>query len=60
MFEVFGLLIIKCVGHGWLWGKGDRVTADDVFGNGGRLLEIGLGGFVVLVALGVVVLSRLG
>lgn len=52
MFELLGLLYLKIVGYGWLWGRShwraSKISADDAFGNGGDLFPIGLVGTLCL------------
>lgn len=42
MLEIIGLATIKLLGHGRLWRRGEVVTFNDAYANGGSLLIIGL------------------
>lgn len=59
MFELFGLLIIKLFGHGWLWNRGEKISADEQFGSGSDLLLIGFIGAIVVIFGGLFLLAHL-
>lgn len=42
MFEVVGLLVLRALGYGWLWGRHKLPSVDEAFGNGGNLFVVGV------------------
>lgn len=64
MFEIIGLLILRLYGWGWLWGRRDwrdfQNSNEDVFGNGGSLLIVGLASFIAHAGIGVAVVIAIG
>jgi len=60
MFELYGILVLKALGHGWLWRRGERIDADLVYGNGGTLFIVGFAGVLMSMILGFILLVMLG
>mgnify|MGYP001610618816 CR=1 FL=1 len=43
MLEIIGYVHLRLIGMGWLWKKNEKLSADEVFGNGNTtLLMIGI------------------
>lgn len=49
MFEVLGLLFLRLIGFGWLWGK-DDIPLEHVYGNGSPVL-FGIGFAIYFLAI---------
>jgi len=52
--------VLKALGHGWLWRRGERIDADLVYGNGGTLFIVGFAGVLMSMILGFILLVMLG